>query len=172
MPLPSTYIPIATNTLTTAPTEVLFSNIPQNYTDLVLVMNVKNSVGNGYATQVQYNSDTSTNYSWAGFWGYNLSTVSTTRASNVAIQKVGFSSVSSGNVWSVIFITIPNYSNSSVYKTLLARTNSIDANSYFGMGSGLWRSTAAINQIKITSESSGTFATSSTFTVYGIKAAS
>ena len=171
MSLPSTMTPIATNTLTTATASVTFSSIPQGYTDLRVILQVKNSVGDGYATQLQYNSDTGSNYSWTGAAGYAGSSANSFRASSVAVQKVGFTSVTSGNAWTPINIDILNYANATTYKTCLSRSNSVDSNSYVLMMVGLWRNTAAINSITLTSESSGTFASGSIFTIYGIKAA-
>jgi hypothetical protein len=171
MPLPSTMTPIATQTLNTATATVTFSSIPQDYTDLRVVLQVKNSVGNGYATQLQYNSDTGTNYSWVGAAGYAGGSANSFRASTVSIQKVGFTSATSGNAWTPITIDILNYANATTYKSCLSRSNSVDSNDYVLMAAGLWRSTAAINSLTFTSESSGTFASGSTFTLYGIKAA-
>jgi len=42
----STYEPIASQTLGSAASSVTFSSIPQGYTDLVLVLNVKGSTAN------------------------------------------------------------------------------------------------------------------------------
>ena len=171
MPLPSTMTPIATQTLNSATATVTFSSIPQGYTDLRVVLQVKNSVGAGYATQLQYNSDTGSNYSWTGAAGYAGSSPNSFRGTSVAVQKVGFTSATSGNAWTPINIDILNYANTTTNKTCLSRSNSVDGNSYVLMMVGLWRNTAAINSITFTSESSGTFASGSTFTLYGIKAA-
>ena len=61
-----------------------------------------------------------------------------------------------------------NYSNTSTYKTVIGKDNaaSIETDAYVG----LWRSTAAINTIKI-SIGSSTFIAGSTFTLYGISCA-
>jgi hypothetical protein len=61
-----------------------------------------------------------------------------------------------------------NYSNTTTYKTILSRSN----NSAIGTDAvvGLWRSTAAINTIKIL-PANNAFEVGSSFTLYGIKAA-
>jgi len=166
-----TYTPLATNTLASATASVTFSSISGSYTDLRVVLQVKNSVGDGYATQLQYNSDTATNYSWVGAAGYAGSSANSFRGTSVAIQKVGFTSATSGNAWTPITIDIFNYANATTYKSCLSRSSSIDTNQYTLMTAGLWRSTAAITSLTFTSESSGTFAAGSTFTLYGIASA-
>jgi hypothetical protein len=65
-----------------------------------------------------------------------------------------------------------NYSNTTTYKTILAnsRVEPGDA-TYSGVETlvNLWRSTSAINTIKIM-PNAGTFASGFTATLYGIKA--
>jgi hypothetical protein len=166
-----TYVKIANQTLSTTSASVTFSNIPQGYTDLRVVLQVKNSVGDGYAAQLQYNSDTASNYSWTGAAGYAGSSANSFRGSSVAVQKVGFTSATSGSAWTSINIDILNYTNPTTFKSCLSRSNSVDTNSYVFMMVGLWRSTQPITSLTFTSESSGTFAAGSTFTLYGIEAA-
>jgi hypothetical protein len=61
-----------------------------------------------------------------------------------------------------------NYSNATTYKTALARTSEDGVAAAYV---GLWRSTSAITSITIDKGSSDNFASGSTFTLYGIKAA-
>ena len=58
----STYTPIATQTLGSAAASVTFSSIPQGYTDLVLVDNVKSASGAGDSElDVRFNGDSGSN---------------------------------------------------------------------------------------------------------------
>ena len=57
MPLPSTMTPIATLTLSSASTSVTFTNIPQGYTDLVLVCGNLGMSAGGSAGRLRFNSD-------------------------------------------------------------------------------------------------------------------
>ena len=59
----STYEPIATTTLGSAASSITFSSIPATYTDLRLVLVHTPSASTGNA-QMQFNSDTATNYSY------------------------------------------------------------------------------------------------------------
>jgi hypothetical protein len=62
-----------------------------------------------------------------------------------------------------------NYSNTTTYKTVLLRSNNASAITVATVG--LWRSTSAINTIKIYADGAAVFSVGSTFTLYGIKAA-
>jgi len=60
--MPSTYTPIATNTLASVSTGVTFSSIPSTYTDLVLVINYRlDGTGTGAAGALRFNSDSGSN---------------------------------------------------------------------------------------------------------------
>ena len=73
----------------------------------------------------------------------------------------------SGAVGTVI-AQFQNYSNTTTYKTMLSRAN---AAGYVQARVNLWRSTSAINTIKISGQSGMTFNTGCTFTLYGILSA-
>ena len=160
-----TYTPIATTTLASPAASYTFSSIPSTYTDLVLVAQAANSIGDGYYFGLQFNGDTATNYSDTSIYGTGSSALSTREASVTRIIA-GWTSLSAPTT---LVCNIQNYSNTTTYKTALMR----NANSAYREGAwvGLWRSTAAINSITVTSESTSSFLTGSTLTLYGIKAA-
>jgi len=168
--MPKTYEPIATYTVPSAQASYTFSSIPATYTDLVLVVSAATSsiadqdmqVGNGSV-------DTGSNYSRTWLQG-NGSAASSGRGSNETSTRVntgngGYLETTLGT--SIQTITFLNYSNTTTYKTMLTRTG----NAAGGTSAivHLWRSTSAINTIKLTPSSN--FITGSTFTLYGIKAA-
>ncbi len=66
-------------------------------------------------------------------------------------------------------ISIQNYSNSTTYKTAISKGGgaAVGAISYVG----LWRSTSAITTITV-GVNTGNYGANSTFTLYGVKAAS
>lgn len=162
----STYTPIATQSVSGA-SSVTFSSIPQTYTDLVMVYNGKGSAtGNGIYGNVGNGSiDTGSNYSYRHLQG-NGSTTNSNGATNNTLY-VATNYVDAGYD-DVIIWNFQNYSNTSTYKTILLRANS--ASSGVAATVALWRSTSAINVVYATL-SGGTFATGSTFTLYGIAAA-
>jgi hypothetical protein len=144
------------------------SSIPATYTDLVVVATIIGSTA-GADIRVQVNGDTGTNYSITRLIGYTTAT--SNRASSAAYMNLTNSvGVSTADATPDIY-NFMNYSNTTTNKTVLFRHNQFQsglAETYAEVG--LWRSTAAINSITF-SLSSGNFATSSVFTLYGIKAA-
>ena len=166
--MPSTYEAIATNTLGSAAASVTFSSISGTYTDLVLVFNGAASgtvdllmrVGNGSV-------DTGSNYSATYLYGSG-SVAGSYRYTTQTSLYLDYSAALTTTFESVYLMNLMNYANTTTYKTILVRPNT--PSRYVEAGVGLWRSTSAINTIELR-PTSGTFATGSTFTLYGIKAA-
>jgi hypothetical protein len=167
MPLPSTMTPIATNTLSSATNTITFSNIPQNYTDLMLVI-VSSTGSSDIDLYMQINGDTGTNYSWTALVG-NGSTASSARSTSQSYARIGNMSGSVGD--NTTLVDFLNYSNTTTNKTMIARGN----NAAFLIESrlNLWRSTSAISSISVIGQYSisATLLAGSTLTLYGIKAA-
>lgn len=164
----NTYEAIATQTLGSAAATVTFSSIPSTYTDLVLVMSAIGSSA-GSDLRVQVNSDTASNYSITRLLGYT--SVTSNRASNATYWQLT-NSVGVGTTEPTAnILQFLNYSNTTTNKTVLVRYNQFQS-TYSEVASevGLWRSTSAISTITF-SLSSGNYATGSTFSLYGIKAA-
>ena len=176
--MPITYEPIATTNGTGSSATVTFSNIPQTYTDLILIARPDQPksgecdmwirVGNGSV-------DTGSNYSGTFLNGNGTSAASRreTSVSKWRAEYYGYPATTIGNTNNII--QFMNYSNTTTYKTALIRANSaatgVDAIVQ------LWRSTSAINTISLNLSTlgfSGTernFSANTTFTLYGIKAA-
>ena len=150
-----TYTPIATTTLGSAAASYTFSSIPSTYTDLILVVTAGNSAGANYSGTIQFNGDTGTNYSYTEVYTSGSSALSY-RATNSTLTAAP------------AIIQVQNYSNTTTYKTALARAGT---GTSVEMVVGLWRSTSAINSIKVLSEGATNFIVGSTLTLYGISAA-
>ena len=162
----STYTPIATTTLGSTTTDYTFTAISSAYTDLVLIINGNTSVNNDVFIQVGNGSiDSGSNYSYTFMYGDGSSAASARVSSSANMATGGI--YSSGAVGTVI-AQFMNYSNTSTYKTMISRSNS---SGYVQARVNLWRSTSAINQIKIFGQSGMTFNSGCTFTLYGIAAA-
>lgn len=164
MPAGSTYTPIATTTLGSAASTVDFNSISGSYTDLVIVFSAGEPVG-GYLG-LRFNGDTTTNYSRTFLYGTGTSAVSD-RASNVSSIFINCgASVGAG----VAVVNIQNYTNTTTYKTVLARNNS-QTDGLVMANVGLWRKTPeAITSITLFG-GGGNITAGSTFTLYGITAA-
>lgn len=163
--MPSTYTPIATNTVTgSSTTTVTFSSIPATYTDLLVVSNYK-SAGNNYL-MMRFNGDTGNNYSRTEMLGTG-SSITNYRGTNEPYAYISSTYAPTGTIGT--FVThIMNYANTNVFKTLISTAD----NTTIGPSNvvNLWRSTSAINTILLTPIGTG-FDVGSVFTLYGIKAA-
>jgi hypothetical protein len=175
--MPATYEPISTTTLSSAAASVTFSSISGSYTDLVLVMVAATTHSSATFPYLRFNSDSATNYSVTELYGTG-SAAGSARDSSTSRGWIGFDisiSTTVGN--NVSTINVMNYSNTTTNKTWLARSNRADsALDYQGTNAivGLYRSTSAITSIELRNSRGGTdynFASGSTFTLYGIKAA-
>jgi hypothetical protein len=161
----TTYEPIATTTLTSSSTNVTFSNIPQTYTDLVVVINSYCISATALDVAWRANSDSGNNYS--GTRLLSDSSPYTDRSSNTNVGNV----VAVWNDWSTVTAHFMNYSNTTTYKTALFRSAAKGFAVYAGVT--FWRSTSAISSLSFIQPGgqSGQYASGSTFTLYGIKAA-
>ena len=158
----STYTPIATTTLGSAVSTYTFSSIPSTYTDLVLIVaGTLSSTGTG-SVCIRFNGDTSSSYSCTQL---DSTPIASYRETNVTYMNIGI--LSGSNQANSIF-NINNYSNSSAYKTILARGN--NGADYVRTAVGLWRNTAAITSVSIYNPSAN-YAIGTTATLYGIQAA-
>lgn len=164
----STYTPIATTTLGSATNSYTFTSIPSTYTDLILVMQTKVTAGS-YQNNIQVGNgsiDTGTNYSTT-LLNADGSTAYSTRGSNQT-STGGYADYNTTADGQMSVFHFMNYANTSVYKTMLSRGS--NANTGLTATVALWRSTSAINQIKVFASGS-TYTAGSTFTLYGIAAA-
>jgi hypothetical protein len=160
----STYTPIATQTLGSAAASVTFSSIPQGYTDLVLVVSGSGSIGND--VRLQFNSDTGSNYSYTTLSGTGSSAVSAraTNETSTPLTYYGGISTTLGATNQIGYLM--NYSNSTTFKSVLARAN--NASSGVDANVCLWRNTNAINTIRVFPPTAN-FQTGTTVSLYGIQ---
>ena len=159
----ATYNCIATTTLGSDQTDVTFSSISGSYTDLVLVCWVKTS-SNDIGLRVQFNSDTGSNYSVTQVFGNGTIAGSNRQSSQTSIRWANNLSTNGG----IGIMNLQNYSNTTTYKSIVCRGGFASHGTMASVG--LWRSTNAINTMKIFDEDSGSMASGSTFALYGIKA--
>ena len=162
--MPSTYTPIATQTLGTSGTAgITFSSIPSTYTDLILIYDITQGTAAGIGAQV--NGDTGTNYSYTQVYGTGSSALSN-KGTSTDYLSIGYTD--STTVRSIGQVHFMNYSNTTTNKTVISRASS---NFLAGAQVNLWRSTAAINSIKVYIPGPYNLNAGSVFTLYGIKAA-
>lgn len=169
----STYTPIASYTVTgsTSFTAISLSSIPQTYTDLILIIRsgVTNAGISDSDIRMRPNNNSSSIYSetWLSGDGSSASSVGQFKYDN-SLFYLG-NTGSGGTVNTYHFM---NYANTTTYKTIMCRAS----NNYGGVvrsSVGLWKSTAAINQIwmDLNFQSSNDWSVGSNFSLYGIAAA-
>ena len=142
--MPSTYTPIATQTLGST---AIRGGLP----------------GNGAANfNMTFNGDTGSNYSSTLLF----ESPGSTRESNST--SIGFSGSVGDNNRMQNIVNIMNYSNTTTNKTVISRFGSA-VDGFSRAGVGLWRSTAAITSFTITPNLG--VAAGSSFTLYGVKSA-
>ena len=165
----NTYVALATQTLGSATASVTFSSISGAYTDLVMVVNAQFSSGGNQYIELQVGNgsvDTGTNYSNTLVLGNGTSASS---GRDTSVSKFFMTPIASTtNALGTVLYNFMNYANTTTYKTVLGRTS--DVNGWAAAAVGLWRSTSAINTVKL-AVTGTTFVAGSTFTLYGIAAA-
>jgi hypothetical protein len=166
--MPNTYTELKRTVLSTSASTITLDNIPQTYTDLILVfqatgasanMNWDIRVGNG---TVDSGSNYSATYLVGGSGG-----ASSNRVSNQTAMRLGFSAyiqASGGNFMAVT--QIMNYSNTTTNKTVISRDGNVNLGAEAAVG--LWRSTSAINIITVGDFGGSTMAAGTTVSLYGI----
>jgi hypothetical protein len=173
----STYNAIGTVTLTSAQSRVSFVNIPQIYTDLVLVVSLKAGSGQYPILLMQLDGDESASYSRTYSLG-DGTTISNGRSTSINQMYPGpgtIGGITDGtNQFSIGTIQIMNYSSNSVYKTVISTDaspyNSATLNSEVGGFINAWSKTSAVNSIYIGTNNGANYDVGSTFSLYGIGA--
>ena len=166
----ATYEKIATTTVGSTVTEITFSSITASYTDLVLICNIKPSNTDWPSLVCQVNSDTASNYSGTFLYGDGSAAGSNRQTSQSRFTLSRQYGIGDSTSNPTTFISnFQNYSNTTTFKTVISRANVIGS-SINGVEAnvGLWRNTSAISTIRVFVTAGG-FASSSTFTLYGIK---
>ena len=168
----ATYSLISSNVLTSTAASVTFSSIPSTYTDLVLRFSARNDIGATQRTvQIEFNGSAGTAYSITAMSGNGASASS----NRLSAQASGFDSagqVPSGytaSTFSNVELYIPSYlaSNNKAF-SITSTTENNSTTSYLFATAGLWSNTAAITQVKLTSNADN-FVSGSSFYLYGIK---
>ena len=162
----STYSPIASQTLGSASSSITFSNIPQYYTDLIVICWTK-APSADVGLSMQFNGDTSSNYSYTQVAGSG-SVAGTNRGTNQTYARFGNNIQTNGTYTRA---DIQNYSNNTTYKTLLSRSGSAASGGTVAFVN-TWRSTSAITSLIIYPEGGGNFGADTTISIYGIASGS
>jgi len=172
----NTYVELDRAVLVSNTGPIIFSNIPQTYTDLRIVFK-GGFVDSGFmiGARVGNNTiDTGANYSYQLFRGSSSGVASSYRKSGMVFGA--FCQQGGNNLDNVMTVDFFNYSNTTTFKTWSSRySNPIEG---IDAAVSLWRSTAAINTISIAecgdggsgSFNYGNMLSGTTISLYGIRA--
>jgi hypothetical protein len=161
---------IQAHTLTGSAASVTFSNIPQNFTDLVIKVSARSNVSSTFSDLTLKFNDSTSSYSnkiiygdgsTAGGYSNNY----TTRAYLGTMAAAS----TTANTFTNQEVYIPGYTlsnNKSFSVESVTENNATGA--YQILSSNLWANSSAITSIEITSQTSGSLVANSTFMLYGI----
>jgi hypothetical protein len=148
------------------------SNIPQTYTDLLLVYSARSDrAAFEDTTNIRFNGDSGANYSFRMVYQYNSTIGNENGASQTGMKHTSTLTAASAtaNTFGSAEVHIPNYTGSaakSVLSTGVAENNGTQA--IVGMNANLWNSTAAVTSITLIPWFGTNFVAGSTFYLYAI----
>ena len=159
---------IETKTLATAASNIEFTSIPQNFTDLVIVASVRSletTLGNA-SLEIRPNGSTANG---SGRWLYG----SGTTPSSITVSRVdgGFisNSAATSDTFSSTSIYVPNYTSSSNKSFSADGVQENNATlSYQALVASLWSNSAAITSLDFRCISATNLVAGSTISLYGI----
>lgn len=158
----------------TSTSAIVFSNIPQIYQDLYLVIySLQSGAGSLIIDNFNLDGNANSNRSYTKLQGDGTSATSARVANAATISLTPGYSTGSSTIPTTAAIHILNYANTSAYKTILSRV-AADAN---GSGTtflnvGMWASTSALTAFQISTGSANYFTVNALITLYGIRAVS
>lgn len=154
-----TYVLLNQITLAAASSSVTFSNIPQNYGDLVLV--VDGTANSLRSLLLNFNSDSSSSYSYVLAYGNGSTTLSLNGTAG-SITQGALDTSQTNNIYQIM-----DYSATDKHKTVLIRYNS--GATSLQMSAERWAKTEGIHTILCTI-SNGVANIGTTFSLYGLVA--
>lgn len=158
--------------LGSAQSSITFSNIPQTYTDLLLVTSIRDTSG-GFQLLLLDINGSSSNRKWRSLFGNGVGGVgSQTETSGNPANTIALVNGAVGGPISVVAYTsaqlyFPNYSGSS-FKSFSADsvTENNSTENYNFIEAGLWEQNSAITSLTV--KTTNTVAAGSSATLYGI----
>jgi hypothetical protein len=152
---------------------ISFSNIPQTYTDLCIVVSSRKSLSTGLGySSINFNGDTGSNYGYVFLNGAGTTVYQNLSSPATFLFFSSDDQANTANTFGSASIYIPNYVSNigfkSVYTHCVSENNSA-ASAYMDIHSGLWRSTSSITSVVLADLVTGSsFVQYSTATLYGV----
>ena len=163
---------LATVSLTSSASQVIFDNIPADYTHLQLRM-IARSASTGGSMRIDFNSDNNgTNYARHLLMGDGSNPSASASWADAVTAAVGDfpQSSSTGNVFSGYVIDILDAFKTNKTKVIRSLSgHDLNGSGMIQFRSSLWNSQNAITKIRIYEGAGSNFAANSHFALYGIK---
>ena len=146
-------------------TNVTFSSIPATYAHLHFEMTVEAN-SSDEPVYVQFNGDATSNYTWFRYYSYNGTSSQGIQfdahpSGEISIgDAIAQSTVGSIDLW------IPNYAHTDRWKSVVGKVMN---KKWWSQSGGAWKSTAAINSIKIYTPVSSNLKSGGQFKLWGLK---
>jgi hypothetical protein len=165
---------IETKTLTVAAASIEFTSIPQDATDLFLLVSGRHSGTGITQLNIQFNSSGGTAYSDRSLAGSGSAASSSSRTGQALIRVTSLPGTTyTSNTFSNTSVYVANYSgntNKSVSLDGVSENNATE--SYIELVAGLWANTAAITTVTLTVQGGANFVIGSTVSLYKITSGS
>ena len=164
--MPATYEKIATTTLGSASATITFSSIAASWTDLRLVLVATVDGTNSQYVRILFNNNSSALYSTTELRG-DGSAAASSRTTDYPYLQTNQKDIASSipGLWE---LDIFSYAGSTNKTTLLKYSGDKNGSGQVLNAVGLFRSTSAINEIKLYLNSTYQFQSGTTATLYGI----
>lgn len=159
MPATPTNVLLNQITLAASASTVTFSNLPQNYGDLIIVISGTSSGGS--SPSLNFNGDSGSNYNNTRIFSNSGSTSS--QAFTDTYGSIGFMSTEQTGISVQIF----DYSASDKHKTAVGRGGNTDT---LRFEATRWANTAPITSVTVRMDGSQTYSTGTTISLYGVYA--
>jgi len=169
--MPKGMTAIFSQTVTSTVSNVYVNNIPQNYTDLRIIVSGRSTNSNATyydaAVYCTFNNNTGSVYSSTRMYGVGSGGAGTDRITNATscIFCLLTANETAANIFSAAEVHIPNYSGTGFKQFITNTANENNTtNNVTQKHASLFRSNTPITSIQI----GGTWVSGSTITVYGI----
>lgn len=178
----STYTLIGTTTIASNTSSVVFSSIPNTYTDLELIINGI-GISGGTDWYMRLNNDSGTNYyrqlaaAWRTSGSGTVSSGGGNNGTGSSSGQLGFHQIGFGNAYSGSMITkIAGYTNADTYTHWITQGASgfSQVGQEIAVVGGMWTNKTTVSTLSLSADNFGggsAMGAGSVISLYGIKAA-
>jgi len=171
-PMKGAMVPIAYYAVSGSSTNnIYFSNIPQGYQDLCLVINARSAYSAATAQAYTYiNNDSSALYSDTRLYGDGSSAASDRASGGILYLGDIPAATSTSGIFGSTVNHFINYANTTTYKAILTRAaTDLNGSGYSQLWAQLYRSTSAITILNCYNTTGANWVAGTTFSLYGIR---